>query len=183
MGRLLVATGRLLTALVIRRPTPAELAHRTSVVLTRRDVQLLVALHRFGFLTSELIELAFFPPIGPDRRSPCTRAYGRLRALWLSGYVERVELPQQGSGGRLPYLYALGRLGVPRLQPFFRAPVQVRRIDRPDALFVDHDVKAAGCCRTGTRPVGASGSSGRCGWRCGTGRAPGGCRSCRMGCR
>lgn len=131
-------------SLVVRRPTPAELAHRRPLTLTHRDQAILTITHVFGFLTTDLIELAYFPPDHPHRAAPSTCAYDRLRQLWLWGYLERVELPQARSvGGRLPYLYSLGRQGVPIIQEQVSEPVHARRIDRLDALFVDHNLKAA----------------------------------------
>src|SRR5216684_7995114 len=47
---------------VRRLPTPEEIAARSPIVLTERDRQLLVAVHRHGFMTTDLVELAFFPP-------------------------------------------------------------------------------------------------------------------------
>ena len=130
--------------IVVRRPTPAELTHRQPFTLTPRDRAILVWTHFFGFLTTDLIELAYFPPVGPARQSPSSCAYDRLRQLWLWGYLERVELPQaRSAGGRLPYLYSLGRQGVPVVEERVPGPVSARRIDRLDALFVDHNLKTA----------------------------------------
>jgi hypothetical protein len=84
------------------------------VVLTERDRQLLVAVHQHGFLTTDLVELAFFPPSNGSRSSASSKAYERVRDLWLWGYLERVELPvARVLGGRRPFLYSLGLQGVP----------------------------------------------------------------------
>src|ERR687885_1859749 len=86
-------------AFVRRTPTAAELAQRPPLVLTDRDVQILTAIHSHGFLTADLIELAFFPaatdrrPARQPRRPCATRVYDRLRHLWLWGLLERVERP------------------------------------------------------------------------------------------
>lgn len=44
----------------------------------------------YGFLTAELIELAYFPPGDVDRHSRSSVAYERLRMLWLGGFVDRI---------------------------------------------------------------------------------------------
>ena len=137
------ASGRLLCT----SRTKAELAKRTPIVLTDRDKGILTAIHTHGLLTTELIELAFFPEPSDGRRSPCSRAYERLQQLWRWGYAERVELPVARSlGGRSPYLYALARRGEPvvaqRLGPG-AGRAQRRRLDRLSSVFVDHDLKIA----------------------------------------
>src|SRR5947208_2902666 len=45
-----------------RVPSPAELAHQPPIELTARDRRILGAVYTHGFLTTELIELAYFPP-------------------------------------------------------------------------------------------------------------------------
>lgn len=96
------------------RPSPRELERRTPSVLTERAKEILVAMHQHGFLTSELIELAFFPRPRQRRRvSSCSRALERIRCLWLWGCLNRVELPvSRQLGGRRPFRYTLGRPGV-----------------------------------------------------------------------
>jgi Replication-relaxation len=134
---------------VRRRPSEAELAVRKPIVLTERDKQILVAVQRLGFLTTELVELAFFPPTATDgsRLSPSSKAYERLRELWLWNYLERVELPvARVIGGRRTFLYALGQPGVRYVEPRVGTttlPVQARRLDRLDYVFVEHDLQAA----------------------------------------
>src|SRR6266542_4456131 len=88
------AAGLALRGHMVRRlPTAADVSTRSPIVLTPRDVEILAGVHLHGFLTTELVELAFFPPTSTDRCSPSSRAYQRLRELWLWGYLERVELP------------------------------------------------------------------------------------------
>jgi hypothetical protein len=132
--------------LVRTSPTKAQLATRTPIVLTDRDEDILTWVYTHGFLTTELIELAFFPEPEHGRRSPSSRAYERLAQLWRWGYVERVELPvARSAGGRRPYLYALGRRGEPivaRRLGQGAAPVR-RRLERLSGLFVDHDLQIA----------------------------------------
>lgn len=127
--------------------TKAELAKRTPIVLTDRDKDILTAISIHGFLTTELIELAFFPEPSHGRRSPCSRAYERLQQLWRWAYAERVEQPIARSvGGRRPYLYALGRRGEPVVAQRLGQSVtrvQRRRLDRLSSVFVDHDLQIA----------------------------------------
>src|SRR5438477_2032332 len=68
---------------VRRLPTLEEISNRQPIVLTERDRQLLVAVHQQGFLTTDLVELAFFPPRNGSRSSASSKAYERLRDLWL----------------------------------------------------------------------------------------------------
>jgi hypothetical protein len=132
---------------VRRLPTPAEIATRRPIVLTERDKQLLVAVHRHGFMTTDLIELALFPPRNGSRSSASSKAYERLRELWLWGYLERIELPvARVLGGRRPFLYALGQQAVAVVEQRVGTtalPVRPRRLDRLDHVFIDHDLKAA----------------------------------------
>src|SRR5215831_4794854 len=132
---------------VRRLPTPAEISSRSPIVVTERDRQVLVAVHQQGFLTTDLVELAFFPPLNGSRSSASSKAYERLRELWLWGFLERVELPiARVLGGRRPFLYALGQQAVPLVESrmgSWAMPVQPRRLDRLDHVFVDHDLKAA----------------------------------------
>jgi hypothetical protein len=137
---------RLRSHIVRRLPTTRELAQRRPIALTRRDEQLLAAVYTHGILTAELIELAFFPG-EQDRQSPSSCCYDRLRQLWLWGYVERIELPvARALGGSRPYLYTLGPRGVPVVGALLgegAAPVQRRRLDRVDDVFVEHDLTMA----------------------------------------
>src|SRR5918911_3280490 len=126
---------------VRRLPTPAEISARHPIVLTERDQELLVAVHRHGFMTTDLLELAFFPPQNGSRWWASSKAYERLRELWLWGYLERIELPvARVLGGRRPFLYALGKQAVPIVESrmgSWALPVQPRRLDRLDHVFID----------------------------------------------
>lgn len=133
--------------LIRRLPTQEELLRRQGIQLTERDEQILETIYTHGILTTELIELAFFPSPKGERQSPASRAYERLRQLWLWGFVERIEQPVARSlGGSRPYLYTLGRLGEPIVARRIGEgmdPVRRRRLDRMDDVFIDHDLKAA----------------------------------------
>ena len=132
--------------MVWRRPSAEQLRRRTPIALTERDLEILTDVHKHGFLTAELIELGHFPEhVAPraDRSSCC---YDRLRSLWFWNYLYRVELPIAPSvGGRRPYLYTLGRAGVPHVEARLSdgPPVQVRRLERLHDLYRDHDLRAS----------------------------------------
>ena len=138
---------QLLKGSVVRRtPTRVQLGQRKSLVLTERDRDILLAVHQHGFLTAELIELAFFPAGAGGRTTPSSAAYDRLRQLWLWSFVDRIELPvARAVGGGHPYLYTLGQRGVPVVADALGAAacVRRRRLDRLDDQFLDHDVYAA----------------------------------------
>ncbi len=82
MRESLIGTRQLRNQMLRRLPTKAELERRTPIVLTERDKSILVAIYTHGFLTTELIEVAFFPPPAGGRQSPCSQAYERLQRLW-----------------------------------------------------------------------------------------------------
>jgi hypothetical protein len=142
----LTSLHRLRSHLVQRLPTEQELTRRRPIVLTSRDKETLAAIYAHGVLTAELVELAFFPR-EDNRCSPSSSCYERLRHLWLWGYVERIELPVARTlGGSRPYLYTLGPRAVPVVGALLdggAAPVQRRRLDRMDDVFVEHDMKIA----------------------------------------
>ena len=114
------------------------------MALTPRDIAIVTAVAAHGFLTAELVALAFFPRSSGDPSSGSSRAQVRLRHLWDWGFLERIELPLPPSqGGRLPYLYVLGTRGVPLVMQHLdpdAPPVQRRRPDRMGGdLFLGHD--------------------------------------------
>jgi Replication-relaxation len=141
------ALRRLRGHLVSRRPTQPELSHRKPILLTERDKEILVAVYTHGVLTTELIEFCFFPAGDAGRQAPCTRAYDRVRSLWLWGLLDRIELPvARALGGSRPYLYTLGPRGVAIVSAQLgegTTPVQRRRLDRVDDVFVEHDLNVA----------------------------------------
>ena len=140
-------TRRLQKEMVCRRPTVAELRRRTPIAITARDQELLTDVYEHGFLTAELIELAHFPDGSHPRTTRSSCCAGRLQGLWLWNYLDRIEPPiARVFGGRRPYLYTLGRRGVPYVQARVGAdgpPVQTRRLGRLHDLFIDHDLHAA----------------------------------------
>jgi len=133
-------------SLTLRAPTPLERSRRPALRLTDRDVRILAAVHQHGFLTAELIELAFFPPLLGPRRDAATTAYDRLRLLWLWGCLRRIELPRaRGKTGSRPHLYSLGAAGVAPVTAYLQTdrPVQLRRLARLGVEFLDHNLHAA----------------------------------------
>lgn len=134
--------------MVQRIPTAREQATRQALSLTSRDEAILAAIATHGLLTTELIEMAFFPTptdIRAQRGAPCSRAYHRLRQLWLWEFVERIELPvARVLGGRRAYLYALSELGHQHVAGQVDSSADVpepRRLDRLDARFLEHDLR------------------------------------------
>jgi hypothetical protein len=83
------------------------------MVLQDRDEQLLIALSRFRYLTSEHVAWLFFE--GRSRRA----AQARLRRLWEHGLVERTFVPLafRNTGAALLNrpIYSLGRRGLEHL--------------------------------------------------------------------
>src|SRR5207245_4003498 len=125
--------------IVRRLPTVTERSKRKPFALTPRDEQILAAVYQHGLLSTDQIELAFFPPADTSRRAPSSPAYQRLRHLWLWSYLDRIELPvARALGGRQPFLYALGARAVPVVGQRFdlgEQPVQRRRLERLDDVF------------------------------------------------
>ena len=104
------------------------------------------AVGRHGYLTTDLIELAFFRSGRPDDRAS-SAAYERLRLLWLWGYLDRVDVPLlRLTGGRRPFLYALGPAGVRVVNIRARRAGHAIRRQRPHdpgSSFVAHNLIAS----------------------------------------
>lgn len=136
--------------MVRRLPSARDLASRQPLALTTRDEAILAAIGIHGLLTTELIELAYFPtPVDTHahRGAPCSRAYHRLRQLWLWGFIERIELPvARVLGGRRAFLYTLSVRGHAHVAGQAESPVALpepRRLDRLDDRFLEHDQRIA----------------------------------------
>ena len=134
--------------MVRRLPSAKELAARTPLVLTARDDAILEAIATHGILTTEPIELAFFPTppeVHAQRGAPCSRAYQRLRELWLWRFVERIELRvARALGGRRAFLYTLAERGQTYLAGQLASTATLpdpRRLDRLDDRFLEHDLR------------------------------------------
>jgi hypothetical protein len=148
LRRLLNAGGERERAFVRRVPAPAELAGRSPLALTDRDVELLSAVRAHGVLTADLLELAFFGGWRSPRSGPSSSCYERLRRLWQWGYLDRLERPAvRAAGGSRPALWALGRHGAPALalrDPDADGLLPNRlRLDRLRGRALGHDLVAA----------------------------------------
>ncbi len=136
--------------MVRRLPTARDLSARRPLSLTVRDEAILAAIATHGLLTTELIELAFFRTPSDShahRGAPCSRAYHRLRQLWLWGFIERIELPvARVLGGRRAFLYTLSERGHRHVAGQSESSVALpepRRLDRLDDRFMEHDLRIA----------------------------------------
>lgn len=131
--------------LVRRPPTEGEVTSRGSCVLTQRDLDIIAATGLHGFLTASLVGLAFFTPLAGTQRRPTSRAFERLRLLWLWGYLDRYVLPApRGTLGNVPFLYALGTSGLPYVGPSPTKNVMAPRyLEQLDPRFVQHELAAA----------------------------------------
>jgi len=149
------------------RPAPEDLAQRTPILLTDRDQAILTALAIHGYLTKEMIEVAFFPPACSGRKASSRFAYKRLRELWLWDLIERVELTvPRRSAGRRPLLFGVGKRGLSTLAAGTAStltPGQRRRSERLDSLFLAHDLTAAAVWAH-LQPVIRSGCITGCRW-------------------
>lgn len=115
--------------------------------LTSRDLDILVAIYRFRFLTRQLIEWVFFSEGGADLDRRSSASGRRLQALHDAGYVERLVLPMLPGTGRAPLVYALssrgadavaGHLGVDREDVDW-----LPRHNRATAFFLEHTLAIA----------------------------------------
>jgi hypothetical protein len=131
--------------LLRRLPTASELSGRGSCALTQRDLEIFMAIELHGFLTASLISLAFFTPTAGARRRPASRAFGRLRLLWLWGYLDRYLLPApRGMLGSVPCVYALGQPALQYLPPSIQGKrSDPRSLEQLDPRFVQHELAAA----------------------------------------
>lgn len=150
-----------------RVPTATDLVRRLPLAITERDTAMLTGIALHGYLTVELVQVAFFPATDHRLTTQCTHAHERLRQLWLWGYLDRIEVPvPRGFAGRKPGLYSLTSFGLRyvRQQP---ASTEVRpfrpRTDRRNPLFVPHDLEVAALWAN-LQPLRASGQITGCRW-------------------
>jgi hypothetical protein len=118
---------------VVRRlATEKELRGRVRFTLTARDRELLTAIDWHGFLTADVIDLAFYTAERSKRRAS-TAADDRLRWRWLGGLVEGIERPvARVIGGNSPFLEAAAE-----------GPARRHRLERSSDLYVDYNVAVA----------------------------------------
>lgn len=106
-----------MTSLDLRSNTSKVSQHR-GYRITSRDLDILVAIYRFRFLTRQLVEWAFFSRADGDFDTRSSLAARRLQALYQAGYVQRLVLPgvarcRSHTVGLRPQLTRRRRCGQP----------------------------------------------------------------------
>jgi hypothetical protein len=115
--------------------------------LTSRDLDILVAIYRFRFLTRQLIEWVFFSRGEADFDGRSSASGRRLQALHDAGYVERLVLPMLPGAGRAPLVYALSSRGADTVAG--RLDIDRENVDwlprhnRATAFFMEHTLGIA----------------------------------------
>jgi hypothetical protein len=133
--------------------TDLELQIKTTSVrhrgwrITSRDVDMLVAIYRFRFLTRQLVEWAFFSSEGGNFDTRSSLAARRLQALHHAGYVQRLLLPMFPGAGRSPFVYALSSRGADTVAGRLAVDGDdidwSRRHNRTTAFFMEHTLAIA----------------------------------------
>ena len=135
-----------MTELGIQNKTSKTSTDHRGWRLTSRDLDILVAIYRFRFLTRQLIEWVFFCR-GDDFDGRSSASGRRLQALHDAGYVERLVLPMLPGAGRAPLVYALSSRGADAVASRLdvdRANVDwVPRHNRATAFFMEHTLAIA----------------------------------------
>jgi Replication-relaxation len=135
-----------MTDLELQRIT-TKVKHRRGWRTTSRDLDILVAIYRFRFLTRQLIEWTFFSNEDSDFDGRSSLAARRLQALHQAAYVQRLVLPMLPGTGRSPLVYALNsrgadavasRLGIDRDDVDWQP-----RHNRATAFFMEHTLAIA----------------------------------------
>ena len=85
--------------------------HRRGWRTTPRDLDILVAVYRYRFLTRQLVEWAFFSREDGDFERHSSLAAHRLQVLHEAGYVQRLVMLVLPGTGRSPAIYALSLSG------------------------------------------------------------------------
>jgi len=133
----------MLTPTVFYQPqTPTASAFR----VMERDVAILEALYRYRMLTRRLVEQLFFSRTS-DEGSP-TRAYKRLRSLFLHGFVECIERPFSPSVFRLAargakLLAERASVSPADFHYWGRGDDQDRHPTQASLLFLEHGIALA----------------------------------------
>src|SRR3970282_2606551 len=79
--------------------------HHKGWRITSRDLDILVAIYRFRFLTRQLVEWAFFSREDGDFNQRSSLAARRLQVLFEAGYVQRLVMAGvSGHGRKSPFL-------------------------------------------------------------------------------
>lgn len=115
--------------------------------ITSHDLEILVAIYRFRFITRQLLEWAFFSCGDADFDGRSSASGRRLQALYDAGYVQRLVLPMLPGAGRAPLVYALRSRGADAVAS--RLDVDRAKVDwvpahnRATAFFMEHTLAIA----------------------------------------
>src|SRR3990170_2186979 len=121
--------------------------HRRGWRITSRDLDILVAVYRFRFLTRQLVEWAFFSRDDGDFDRRSSLAARRLQVLYEAGYVQRLVMPVLPGTGRSPAVYALSSRGADAVA--VHLGVDREEVDwapkhnRATAFFMEHTLAIA----------------------------------------
>src|SRR3990172_5114706 len=121
--------------------------HRRGWRVTPRDLDILVAIYRFRFLTRQLVEWAFFSREDGDFNQRSSLAARRLQVLYEAGYVQRLVMPVLPGTGRSPAVYALSSRGADAVAAHLgvdRGEVDwTPKHTRATAFFMEHTLAIA----------------------------------------
>src|SRR3990170_8122622 len=121
--------------------------HRRGWRITSRDLDILVAVYRFRFLTRQLVEWAFFSREDGDFDRRSSLAARRLQVLYEAGYVQRLVMPVLPGTGRSPAVYALSSRGADAVAAHLgvdRGEVDwTPKQSRATAFFMEHTLAIA----------------------------------------
>ena len=121
--------------------------HRRAWRTTPRDLDILVAVYRFRFLTRQLVEWAFFSREDGDFDRRSSLAARRLQVLYEAGYVQRLVMPVLPGTGRSPAVYALSSRGADAVAAHLgvdRGEVDwTPKHNRATAFFMEHTLAIA----------------------------------------
>lgn len=135
-----------MTELGIQKRTSKTTDHR-GWKITSRDLDILLAIYRFRFMTRQLVEWVFFLRGEPDFDGRSSASGRRLQALHDAGYVERLVLPMLPGAGRAPLVYALSSRGTSAVAGCLdidRAKVDwVPAHNRATPFFMEHTLAIA----------------------------------------
>lgn len=112
--------------------------------LTERDQEIILAVHEYRLLSSQHVEVLFFPSNKSNshsRRSACQR---RLQLLFHHSYLDRLSLPLIMGEGRSPFVYALGKAGATLVASRLNIDREKigwkPKVNQLGAMFIDHSL-------------------------------------------
>jgi len=113
------------------------------MVLTRRDREIIKAVHSFRLLTRSQIEVLLFPPDkGQDHPTKTSRCRLRLKLLYHHGFLERPLVGVQPGPARGDFVYCLDRKGAELIASEGEIEVDWRPKDkRPSPFFLEHTLR------------------------------------------